>query len=385
MEKVRVVSNVRGFLNTLFNDDRLFVNFIQKSKVYEINNRKKELLSKLIRSKLFDILGISQVIKNKETNYDYLFSFNRFVDSKLPYALYLENPTALYHYSIGRGESFLGRRFLKKHLENKRLLEICCMSKACETTFTKLCNVGDAPNFKLETIYPLVLKNSFFKEELLREKIEQKKLKLIYIAQGKRFISKGGLEVIKLMEKINNRHVSLTIISNKRSINKEIWETIEKSSNINFIEFNLTYDKLERVYFDHHILLHPTSDDSSCLTILEAMKAGLPVISTNLYAIPEMVVDGYNGYLTTPKYYFFDEDNLPNKKVWNNREETIYSEKNIDNNIINFMNEKIAKLDSNRGLLMQMSLNSYKKATVGEFSEEWIIRQWNNVFLKENK
>lgn len=58
------------------------------------------------------------------------------------------------------------------------------------------------------------------------------------------------------------------------------------------------------------LLLHPTSDDSNSLTVLEAMKAGLPIISTKLYAIPEMVKDGVNGFLTEPKYAFFDNNNL---------------------------------------------------------------------------
>jgi glycosyltransferase involved in cell wall biosynthesis len=44
----------------------------------------------------------------------------------------------------------------------------------------------------------------------------------------------------------------------------------------------------------------PSEIDKSPYSVLEAMFAGLPVVSTNVGGIPEMVVDGETGYLVPP-------------------------------------------------------------------------------------
>ena len=81
-----------------------------------------------------------------------------------------------------------------------------------------------------------------------------------------------------------------------------------------------------------------------------------------------------------PRYRFF-VNNMPNEHVWNNRDETIYSNY-TDERVINFMFEKICYLEENRTVLREMSLNSYNKANKGEFSEVVISSKWEEKLLR---
>lgn len=66
---------------------------------------------------------------------------------------------------------------------------------------------------------------------------------------------------------------------------------------------------LSRAYAEASFFVLPTSNDSYPTVILEAMSAGLPVISTKVGDIPTMVEDGVNGFIIEPN----DKDALIEK------------------------------------------------------------------------
>ena len=57
----------------------------------------------------------------------------------------------------------------------------------------------------------------------------------------------------------------------------------------------------ERVFRESDIFVYPSHNDAFPLVILEAMQWGLPVISSDEGAIPEVVVDGVTGYIVNPR------------------------------------------------------------------------------------
>jgi glycosyltransferase involved in cell wall biosynthesis len=59
-------------------------------------------------------------------------------------------------------------------------------------------------------------------------------------------------------------------------------------------------DEWLSLYAEADMFVLPTRGDAFGLAILEAMAAGLPIITTNISAIPEIVTDGKNGLLITP-------------------------------------------------------------------------------------
>ncbi|HEX7976460.1 MAG TPA: glycosyltransferase family 4 protein, partial [Anaerolineales bacterium] len=59
-------------------------------------------------------------------------------------------------------------------------------------------------------------------------------------------------------------------------------------------------DRLRQLYFDSHIFCLPTDGDCLPMALSEAAAAGLPLISTRLAGIPEIVQEGRNGFLIQP-------------------------------------------------------------------------------------
>lgn len=59
--------------------------------------------------------------------------------------------------------------------------------------------------------------------------------------------------------------------------------------------------RLAGIYSQADVFVLPTDGDTYGWAILEAMAAGLPVVSTSVGAIPEIVQDGTTGYLVQPR------------------------------------------------------------------------------------
>jgi glycosyltransferase involved in cell wall biosynthesis len=68
------------------------------------------------------------------------------------------------------------------------------------------------------------------------------------------------------------------------------------------VEFRgkLQRQELLEAYQEANVFTLPTAIDSQPLVILEAMSAGLPIVSTRIGGIPNMIKDGEEGFLIEP-------------------------------------------------------------------------------------
>lgn len=355
------------------------VEFKNDHEYYETSKFTEKIKSVLVRSLLFDLIGLFQVIKISEKECDCYGSFNRFLDSDKPYFLYLENPTALYHYTLGRISFPVGKKKFKKCLENPNLKYIVCMSDACKSTFERV-NMPIPAELKIRRIYPLIPRNRYVNNELLKKKSTEKALECLFCAQGRRFITKGGLDVLEAFSNVRKSgcNVHLTIITKISELDKKTLEQIKKCEGVTLYDFSFTYEEMEKIYTQTSILIHPSSDDSFGLTVLEAMKGGCAIIASKMYAFPEMVEDRENGMLINPKYWMFTPEKIPNPIAWKHWKKRRLALKKNSAFVLE-IEEAIRTLYLDRKLLLSFSEKSFERANT-KFGEDIICQQWNDVW-----
>lgn len=108
--------------------------------------------------------------------------------------------------------------------------------------------------------------------------VDKEKLNVLFI--GKDFYRKGGGTVLKIAEFLPVHKFSFTIISNYRSVSN--------CKNVKFLQ-PLPKKEIIRFYEEADVFLFPTRFEPFGIVILEAMLFSLPIISSNVGAIPELL------------------------------------------------------------------------------------------------
>jgi len=335
---------------------------------------------KLWHSKIGDQLGLIQKINIPINECDLVQTYNRFAKSSKPYLIYLENPTALFHYELGRSKSFIGQKVIKSSLNDNHLKAIVCMSKICLKTLDLILPCFPSRILK-EQIYPYVSLNPYVNKEIISARSYKDNFKCLYISSN--FTLKGGREILEAIEKVYNNffyNIELTIVTKKNTIPPDTLNKIRYLQYIKLLEFDQSYDDLQKLYANSNILLHPTLKDSFGIVILEAIKSGLPVLTTDLYAIPELVKDEYNGFLLKPPVRYFSKKGVPNPKVW--RKDNLLIKNIPYQSIVDFLFEKLSILINDRNKLNKISLNSWKVANEEPLSCKYIHGKWQELYGK---
>jgi len=125
-------------------------------------------------------------------------------------------------------------------------------------------------------------------------------IQLIFVGE---FFRKGGKEVVDAFLELEKSHknINLVICADRE---KHFEMFLYKDKYLEIIDNNekikLCFVSREELFINYlpksQIFLCPTFQESFGYAILEAMAFGLPVISTNYFAIPEMVQHGTTGY-----------------------------------------------------------------------------------------
>jgi glycosyltransferase involved in cell wall biosynthesis len=225
---------------------------------------------------------------------------------------------------------------------------------------------------KIQPVHLAVHKKNFLKN------FKCDKIRFLFVTSiniPKDFDMKGGKEVIQAFIQLYKQYDNLELII-RSYVPQEIKNKYKNEPNITFIETILPWSDLENLFKLSDIFLFP-SHHTPGLVILDAMSYELPIITTDLWATPEMVIDGENGFLIekSKKINYYLYSCIPN---WGSRANLKIIRNFTDPNVVAELAEKMKILIENEKLRRSMGKTGREIIEHGEFS----IDKRNNALKK---
>jgi glycosyltransferase involved in cell wall biosynthesis len=117
---------------------------------------------------------------------------------------------------------------------------------------------------------------------------------------GRDFLRKGGPLVLKTFEKISRGFDDVRLIYVGKIWDKKWMKKVEENRKIT--HFSRPTDRVmrEEIFPSSDIFVLPTRADAFAISVVEAMSRGIPVVASNVCALPEIVEDGVSGFLAKP-------------------------------------------------------------------------------------
>lgn len=254
----------------------------------------------------------------------------------------LDNPWSLVGYNLRAMPIY--RWFIKRALLSDRCQEIRCMSEACRKSLRVL--FGEKVYSKAQVHYPCVPQVVSSVEEHVSDVCR-------FLFVGTQFEIKGGDALIKAFRRVYERRGNCTLDAITHLPNK-FDGFVKGCEGIQVYDARFTRDEVHtRFMLNADVLVLPTYVESFGMVALEALAHGLAIISTDVYALGEIVRDGVNGALLAPPISVWDGVkpssayyDLPNIKKRIRSTDTTEFEIKLENAIEYFLVDPVWRLDA---------------------------------------
>lgn len=312
---------------------------------------------------LVSLLAVLQIphiryLRSVPGDADCIHAPGRLLLNKKPYVIEIDNVGCLALYNTRVLYGWIGKRIIRLFLKQPSCKKLVAISEAARRGVSNTFR-DDAITKKIVVVYPYVALNTYSKK---RTGVVQ------ILFNSTNFYLKGGREVLAAFSALADRYPNLRLTMVSR-VPDDVLQRYRGNTRIQFVDASL--DK-ETLYRDHYsqadMFVLPTYQDSFGLVFLEALAAGLPVIATRMAAVPEMVHEGRNGFLTDPPFPYFRADDTPNPAYsWHDLVPDIQRQRFP--RIETFLREKIAYLLDHPEVRAAMGAYSRKLVEHGPFAE----------------
>lgn len=264
-------------------------------------------------------------------------------DIQIPYVIDLEHIFLLFNTFGITPES---KTTLSNAFTNDLCKKIIPLSNAAKSTLKQyMSETYSKFESKIEVSYPSLPKYTEMYHGQNDYSIVKKDNKFKILSVGKETYAKGIVELLEAFLELYKQDQNIEIYC----ITDTPDEILEKYSHpgIHFFKSNFTHEDLIKKFFMNcDVFIMPTHSDTFGMVYLDALSSGIPVIATNQFAIPEIIEDGFNGYLINSDSLFLNNKELQPQQL----RQMLLKYKGIDKVIVNSIVEKtnLLRNDSNR-------------------------------------
>jgi glycosyltransferase involved in cell wall biosynthesis len=323
---------------------------IQSPKRMKFNNKLKQFIKKAIRN-FFPNLPNAHFSKNSE-NYDLIHCAHSLSLNNKPWVCDIEYV----------GQFWANGRVGKKDKIRKILLNPNCRKILAWTKWSEEGILKEFPEVKdkTEVIYPGIPSKEF---------IRQKSNKIALLFSSRRFIFKGGLHALEVIDRLTKKYENVygVIVSD---VPEDIKKNYSSNTKINFMGFVLQDKLFNEVYPNSDIFVYPSYTDTFGFGLTEALSFGLPIVTVGGHSRREIVTDNKTGFVIEEPQNFDVEhlDNLNNYKE-----------------LISQIEQKTELLIKNKKLRDKMSQNCLEEIKNGKFSIEKRNKKLKKIYEKAIK
>lgn len=145
--------------------------------------------------------------------------------------------------------------------------------------------------------------NPYIETSGLKKKLGLDKHTIIFTLRNHNY--KYGIEYLIRAAAIVNKRINNVVFiiggdGHLRKYHEQLAIKLEVNKSVIFTG-KIPHDKVPLYYAMSDVVVVPSLQEAFGLVVAEAMACGKPVIGTNIGGIPDQIVDGYNGFLVTPK------------------------------------------------------------------------------------
>lgn len=205
-------------------------------------------------------------------------------------------------YGYESNDKFVVRRLINKYIEKFRLSFADSIVTSSEYSKSEIVSLGINPEL-VHVLSPGLDREKF---QILPSpsELDSKDSKKI-LCVGNYVPRKGILYLIEAFSQIEGQDFTLHLVGNRKNNSiyyNQLNNVVEKLKLTECVVFHDGADQenIKQLYASADIFVLPSFKETFGIVFLEAMHYGLPIVTTNVSAMPELIEEGKNGFLVPP-------------------------------------------------------------------------------------